>query len=156
MTGLQYDISNIGEVGPDILALLPDIAARAEETEKARRLPADLAAKLAAAGAFNLSKPAALGGLELSPLDFMKIIATVAEADASAGWCVMIAVTSTLGLPICQNGRPAKYSAWTMSLPAAFLRQWARPRTEATIICSAANGNGGRARPIVPGSAAVQ
>ncbi|MEJ6676439.1 acyl-CoA dehydrogenase family protein [Parasphingorhabdus sp.] len=97
MTGLQYDISNIGEVGPDILALLLDIAARAEETEKARRLPADLAAKLAAAGAFNLSKPAALGGLELSPLDFMKIIATVAEADASAGWCVMIAVTSTLG-----------------------------------------------------------
>lgn len=97
MTGLQYDISNIGEVGPDIPALLLDIAARAEETEKARRLPADLAAKLAAAGAFNLSKPAALGGLELSPLDFMKIIATVAEADASAGWCVMIAVTSTLG-----------------------------------------------------------
>ena len=97
MTGLQYDISSIGEVGPKVLALLPEIAVRAEETEKARRLPADLAAKLADAGAFNLSKPAALGGLELEPLDFMKIVATVAEADASAGWCVMIAVTSTLG-----------------------------------------------------------
>ena len=32
MTGLQYDISNIGEVGPNILALLPEIAARAAET----------------------------------------------------------------------------------------------------------------------------
>jgi len=97
MTGLQYDISSIGEVGPKVLALLPEIAARAEETEKTRQLPADLAAKLADAGAFNLSKPASLGGLELEPLDFMKIVATVAEADASAGWCVMIAVTSTLG-----------------------------------------------------------
>ena len=97
MSGLQYDISSLGEVGPKILALLPEIAARAEETEQARRLPADLAAKLAEAGAFNLSKPASLGGLELEPLDFLKIVATVAEADASAGWCVMIAVTSTLG-----------------------------------------------------------
>ena len=97
MSSLQYDISNIGDVGPAIMALLPEIAARAEETEQARRLPADLAAKLAAAGAFNLSKPASLGGDELAPLDFMKIVATVAEADASVGWCVMIAVTSTLG-----------------------------------------------------------
>ncbi|MEO9601588.1 acyl-CoA dehydrogenase family protein [Parasphingorhabdus sp.] len=97
MVGLQYDISGIGSVGSNILALMPEIAARAEETESARRLPADLAAKLADAGAFNLSKPAALGGLELTPLDFMKIVATVSEADASAGWCVMIAVTSTLG-----------------------------------------------------------
>ena len=97
MTGLHYDISNIGEVGPKILALFPEIAARAEETETARRLPADLAARLAAAGAFNLSKPASLGGLELQPLDFLKIVSTVAAADASAGWCVMIAVTSTLG-----------------------------------------------------------
>ncbi|VWX59114.1 acyl-CoA dehydrogenase family protein [Sphingorhabdus sp. 109] len=97
MSGLDYDISSIGEVGHKILVLLPEISARAEETEQARRLPADLAAKLAAAGAFNLSKPAAIGGLELDPLDFMKIVATVAGADASAGWCVMIAVTSTLG-----------------------------------------------------------
>lgn len=97
MTGLRYDIGTIGGVGPQILALLPEIAARADETEQARRLPADLAAKLAAAGAFNLAKPASLGGLELAPADFMKIVATVAEADASVGWCVMIAVTSTLG-----------------------------------------------------------
>ena len=85
MTRLRYDIASIGSVGPKVLALLPEIAARAEETEQARRLPADLAAKLAAAGAFNLSKPASLGGLELAPLDFMKIVATLAEADASVG-----------------------------------------------------------------------
>ncbi|MEP6011173.1 MAG: acyl-CoA dehydrogenase family protein, partial [Parasphingorhabdus sp.] len=97
MNGLQYDISSIGDVGANIVKMLPEIRERAAEIEGARRLPADLAAKLAEAGAFNLSKPASLGGLELAPLDFMKIIATVAEADASVGWCVMIAVTSTLG-----------------------------------------------------------
>lgn len=97
MVGLQYDISAIGNVGAAVLALLPEISTRAAEIEEARRLPQDLAAKLADAGVFNLSKPASLGGLELPPSDFMKIIATLAEADASAGWCAMIAVTSTLG-----------------------------------------------------------
>ena len=97
MAGLHYNISGIGEVGGAVSALLDEVAARAEETETARRLPNDLALKLAKAGAFNLSKPASIGGLELPPLDFMKIIETISEADASAGWCVMIAVTSTLG-----------------------------------------------------------
>jgi len=98
MAGLQYDISGIGNgTGKALLALLPEIADRAADTEKARRLPADLAEKMATAGAFNLSKPASLGGLQLPPLEFMQLIATMAEADASAGWCAMIAVTSTLG-----------------------------------------------------------
>lgn len=96
MSGLQYDIDQLGDIGPAIAALLPEIADRAAEIEQARRLPDDLAQKLAGAGAFNLSKPAALGGLQLPPLDFLKLVATVSEADASTGWCVMIAVTSTL------------------------------------------------------------
>lgn len=94
---LRYDISGIGgDTGAQILALLPEIAQRASETEETRHLPADLAQKLAQAGAYNLSKPSTLGGLELDPLEFLKIIATLSEADASAGWCSMIAVTSTL------------------------------------------------------------
>lgn len=98
MAGLQYDISGIGgDTGAALLSLLPEIADRAVETEDARRLPADLAQKMAAAGAFNLSKPSSLGGLQLPPLEFMQLIETIAEADASAGWCAMIAVTSTLG-----------------------------------------------------------
>ncbi|MEP3224769.1 MAG: acyl-CoA dehydrogenase family protein [Parasphingorhabdus sp.] len=97
MTGWRYDISGQGgETGNAILALLPEIADRAAETEQARRLPADLAAKLAQAGAFNLSKPAILGGLQLPPTEFMQMVVTMAEADASVGWCAMIAVTSTL------------------------------------------------------------
>ena len=98
MASLQYDIQSIGgSTGQAILDLLPEIAARAEEIEQSRQLPVDLARKMAEAGAYNLSKPSAIGGLELPPLDFLKIITTISEADASAGWCAMIAVTSTLG-----------------------------------------------------------
>ena len=97
MRGLQYDIEGIGgETGKKILALLPEIAEQASEIEAARQLPADLANKLARAGAYNLSKPASQGGLELSPLKFLKLIETMSEADASTGWCSMIAVTSSL------------------------------------------------------------
>lgn len=98
MAGLQYDIESIGgSTGQAILDLLPEISERAEEIEQSRQLPADLAQKMAEAGAYNLSKPSAIGGLELTPLDFLKVITTIAEAEASAGWCAMIAVTSTLG-----------------------------------------------------------
>ncbi len=97
MAGLQYDIDGIGgETGANILALLSETAERAAEIEELRQLPADLAAKMAKAGAYNLSKPASLGGLELAPLDFLKVIETISEAEASAGWCAMIAVTSSL------------------------------------------------------------
>ena len=96
MTGPHYDISAIGRIGPDMIRLLPEISQRAEETEHTRHLPHDLAVKLARSNAYNLSRPATLGGLELPPLDFMKIIVTLSEADASTGWCAMIAVTSTL------------------------------------------------------------
>lgn len=97
MPGLRYEIEGIGgDTGNQILALLPEIVDRVSEIEDTRHLPADLAQKLAQAGAYNLSKPASLGGLELDPIEFLKVIATLSEADASAGWCSMIAVTSTL------------------------------------------------------------
>lgn len=97
MPGLRYDIAGIGgNTGKYILNLLPEIARRADEIENVRHLPQDIAHKLAKAGAYNLSKPSALGGLELQPADFLKVISTLSEADASAGWCSMIAVTSSL------------------------------------------------------------
>lgn len=74
----------------------PAIAARADEIEAARRLPADLAAELAAAGLFRLVVPKSLGGLELPPGDVVATIEAVAAADASVGWCVMIAATTGL------------------------------------------------------------
>lgn len=76
------------------VALQPEIRARAAEIEKARRLPPDLAQTLARAGLFRMATPRAIGGLEAEPAAIFRAIEAVAEADASAGWCVMIGTTS--------------------------------------------------------------
>ncbi|WP_224369144.1 acyl-CoA dehydrogenase family protein [Hyalangium versicolor] len=70
--------------------LAPRISARAEEIENARRLPADLAQELAQAGFFRTFIPEAYGGSELHPAHSLEIIETIARADGSTGWCVMI------------------------------------------------------------------
>mgnify|MGYP003633809815 CR=1 FL=1 len=47
----------------NVRALAPELAARAAEMEEVRRLPADLAAKLAKAGVFRMITPKSFGGL---------------------------------------------------------------------------------------------
>jgi alkylation response protein AidB-like acyl-CoA dehydrogenase len=70
--------------------LLPGIRARRQEIEQGRRLPRDLAEQLRKTGVFSLSVPRAIGGKEATPTDLMRAIETVATADGSTGWCVMI------------------------------------------------------------------
>ncbi len=77
-------------------ALAPDIRARAEAIERGRRLPADLATQLAAAGLFRMLVPRSLGGLELAPASMLATLETVGAADASVGWCVMIGATTAV------------------------------------------------------------
>lgn len=79
-----------------IRELAPSLRARADEIEKARRLPADLAHALARAGAFRMLVPRDVGGLELAPDVALRAIETAGQADASAGWCVMIGATTGL------------------------------------------------------------
>ena len=76
--------------------LLPEIAARAAEMEAERRLPADLAGKMAQSGVFRLVTPRRFGGLEASPREIVETIEAVATANASAGWCGMIAATTAI------------------------------------------------------------
>ena len=76
--------------------LHPLLSSRAEEIEKARRLPSDIAQTLAAAGLYRLLVPKSLGGLEADPATAMQAIEAVGEADAACGWCVMIAATSAM------------------------------------------------------------
>ncbi|MCA8890566.1 MAG: acyl-CoA dehydrogenase family protein [Hyphomonas sp.] len=77
-------------------ALLPELAERANEMDEVRRLPADLARKMAEAGVFRLVTPRRFGGLEASPRTFVETVETLSTANASAGWCCMIANTSAL------------------------------------------------------------
>jgi indole-3-acetate monooxygenase len=76
--------------------LLPELAARAAEMETARRLPADLAQKLAATGVFRMVTPKHFGGLESSPREIVEVTELLAAANASAGWCAMIGATTAL------------------------------------------------------------
>lgn len=77
-------------------ALDTEIRARADELDETRRLPADLAQKMAKAGFFRMVTPASLGGLELSPREIVETVEQLAMSNASAGWCAMIAATTAM------------------------------------------------------------
>ncbi len=77
-------------------AMAPIIAARAADTEAQRRLPADLAAEMAAAGLFRMAVPRRLGGAEASPAEIFAALEVLGAADAATGWCAMIASTTAL------------------------------------------------------------
>ncbi|MDO9222395.1 MAG: acyl-CoA dehydrogenase family protein [Caulobacter sp.] len=77
-----------------VQSLADEVARRAPEIESVRRLPADLAQKMARAGLFRMLLPAALGGHDTPPAQMGLAIETLAQADASAGWCLMIGATT--------------------------------------------------------------
>ena len=69
---------------------------RASAIESNRRLPDDLVAGLSASGLFRAGAPAAVGAPEAPPAVTLRCAEAVANGDASAGWCVSIAATSSL------------------------------------------------------------
>lgn len=89
-------------------SVAPRVAAAADEIERERRLPAHLLAALHEAGLFRLLLPRSLGGAELDPPIFVRVIETVAKADGSTAWC------------LCQNNVCSIVAAW---LPADSARE---------------------------------
>ena len=82
--------------------LAPEIAARAGETEAARRVPRDLLDGLAAAGVFRLLRPPSHGGLGARLPDGLLVFEALARADASVGWNATMGAGSFIdiaGLP---------------------------------------------------------
>ena len=78
------------------------IGNRAAEIERARRLPRDLLEDLAAAGCFKMLLPTSHGGLGADLASAMRVFETLARADASVGWTVMIGALcwcDVVGLP---------------------------------------------------------
>jgi indole-3-acetate monooxygenase len=73
-----------------VRTLSPAIAARSEEVERGRRVPADLVEDLTAAGCFRALVPRSHGGGELDLSDDMRVLEELARADGSVGWTVMI------------------------------------------------------------------
>ncbi|WP_300381366.1 acyl-CoA dehydrogenase family protein [Henriciella sp.] len=76
----------------------PELARRAQEIEKARKLPQDLAERLSADGFYAMCNPPEYGGRGESPLTYVRAVEALARADASAGWCTFIATTAAYGM----------------------------------------------------------
>ncbi|MFG2007847.1 acyl-CoA dehydrogenase family protein [Micromonospora sp. NPDC048868] len=71
-------------------ALLPEVSRRAGEIEAARGLPADLLDSLRAAGCFRMFVPRSHGGYEADLHTGLRVLESLARADGSTGWTVMI------------------------------------------------------------------
>jgi alkylation response protein AidB-like acyl-CoA dehydrogenase len=69
-------------------ALAPAIAAAADETERERRVAASLMKTMHEQRMFRLLLPRSLGGAELDPVTYVRVIEEVAKADASTAWCL--------------------------------------------------------------------
>jgi alkylation response protein AidB-like acyl-CoA dehydrogenase len=84
---------------PDVMAAAVGVAAivraRADEAEAQRRLPAETVDALVTAGLMRMCVPAAYGGPEADPMTLVRAIEAVAAADGAAGWCTMIASTTS-------------------------------------------------------------
>jgi alkylation response protein AidB-like acyl-CoA dehydrogenase len=74
------------------------VAARemSAEIDDARRLPEELVALLGESGLLRAGAPAEVRGLELPPGVALRCAEALARGNASAGWCVSIAITSSL------------------------------------------------------------
>ena len=68
--------------------LRPLLAAAPPRIEQARTLPPDVLDAMHAAQIFRMTVPRSLGGAELPPGVYAQVVATIAEGDASAAWCI--------------------------------------------------------------------
>ena len=73
-----------------VAELLPMFAARAQEAEDRRVLPAESVKALAETGFFRLLQPASFGGLEADPIAFYTAVRLIASACGSTGWVASV------------------------------------------------------------------
>jgi alkylation response protein AidB-like acyl-CoA dehydrogenase len=85
-----------GELSQETERLASLARAQSAENEQARALSAELVAGLRAAGLMRAGAPAQLGALQAPPAVTLACAERLARGDASAGWCVSIACTSSL------------------------------------------------------------
>ena len=82
--------STVDEVLGRVAELEPMIRAASAEAERERRLSADVAEALRAAGCYQLLRPLSRGGLELDPVSAFRVLEELSRIDSAAGWNVAI------------------------------------------------------------------
>jgi len=66
-------------------SLGPALATAADEIERSRELPASIVSTLIDNGLFRLLQPRSLGGAELDPMTYVRVVEEIARHDASTG-----------------------------------------------------------------------
>ena len=75
-----------------------ELARRADEAETARRLPQDIADRLAADGFYAMVNPVGWGGAGATPLEYHDAVEALALGDAAPAWCTFISITAAYGM----------------------------------------------------------
>jgi indole-3-acetate monooxygenase len=83
----------IERVARDISSIARELA---PEIERGRQLPGELLDHLRRSGLLRAGAPSEVGALELAPGLALRCAEELARGDASTGWCVSIAITSSL------------------------------------------------------------
>jgi alkylation response protein AidB-like acyl-CoA dehydrogenase len=79
-----------------VQALEPQIHASREQMERERRLPLSLVQAMAQAGLFRMCVPRSLGGLEVEPGTFVRVVEAAAMLEGAVGWCLFVGAGSGL------------------------------------------------------------
>src|SRR5689334_20561569 len=84
------------------LALRPEIRRYHEQIEREQRIAPPLVEQFRAAGLYRMIIPRSLGGLQVDPLTYLRVVEVLAESAGSVGWNLAnnsIGQLVTLGLP---------------------------------------------------------
>lgn len=71
-------------------AMVPALRARADEIEKARKVPEDVVQMFKDAGFFRILQPKAYGGWEMNPIVFMRVLGELGRGCCASAWIMMI------------------------------------------------------------------
>jgi 3-hydroxy-9,10-secoandrosta-1,3,5(10)-triene-9,17-dione monooxygenase len=82
----RIDVPTSAEIIARARALIPTLAARAEQTARDRRLPEETIADLQRAGLFRVLRPRRWGGYELDIRTYFDVQIALGEGDMSAAW----------------------------------------------------------------------
>jgi len=83
-------------------AMQPMLRELHDEIEREQRFPRALVEKMHAAGFYCMTVPRSLGGLQLDPLTYLRVVELMAEGCGSVGWNLAnngIVQLVSLGLP---------------------------------------------------------
>ena len=90
----EVDTQQLDTLLSSVRTLDPLIREHADEAERNGRLSQAVVAALAEAGVFRMYIPQSLGGLEVPPQTYYRVIEEVSRIDGSTGWCVFIGAGS--------------------------------------------------------------